>query len=83
MVFQARAKAKAKAKILRLEVNLYYDWTWEYLCDLIIEFRLWFNDQSDYERLESYTEAIGLDLVNIWEPLKAYKLDSDLINLKL
>lgn len=53
------------------------------MCDLIIEFRLWFNDQSDYERLESYTEAIGLDLVNIWEPLKAYKLDSDLINLKL
>lgn len=33
--------------------------------------------------LESYTEAIGLDLANIWEPLKAYKLDSDLMNLKL
>lgn len=33
--------------------------------------------------LERHTEAIGLDLANIWEPLKACKLDSDLINLKL
>lgn len=53
------------------------------LCDPVIEFRLDYGLGGDkisevmvsqaMNSLGSYAEEFGLDLANIWEPLKVYK----------